>query len=554
MKFGRFPVGECDGAILAHSLKVMGKKWKKGRQLTHHDISILTHDGYETIYAAILEEGDVGEDVAAEAVARVLAGHGIEIRKAITGRCNLYAEERGLLRLRSDRIDSFNSIDEAFSVATLASYSSVFSGQLVASVKIMPFGVSRQLVDECVSAVASGMPAISVKQFEGLSIGLIQTQTQFFNKNLLSKGSQMLHERAEVLGSKIEIEKVCDHHEDQVSDALQELLAENLDLILILGATAIQDRGDVIPAAVVNCGGKVEHFGMPVDPGNLLLLAKSGRTRILGLPGCVRSPKRNGFDFVFERLAAGLDVDADEIMKMGIGGILTEPSRRPERRTVAAADKVEEKGKIAAIVLAAGQSRRMGKQNKLFLKLGNQSVIQQVVANLKNSKVSDTFVVTGHEQELVEEELEGASVTFINNPEYAKGLSTSLRTALAGVPQEYSGVLVCLGDMPFVQPKHIDALIEAFNPVSEHQICVPTFQGKRGNPVLWDRRYMQEMMEVRGDVGAKHIIGDYEEFVTEVELNDASVITDLDTPEVYSELVNNGELDTESAVDSTTKP
>ncbi len=539
MIFGRIPVKDCDGAILAHSIMVLNQKWKKGRQLSSHDVSVLVHEGYESVYAAKLEDNDVGEDAAAEAVARILAGQGVEVRKAVTGRCNLYAKEKGLLRLRTERVDALNAVDEAITVATLEPYSRVFSGQLLASVKVMPFAVSRGLVDRCVSPVASGMPAVGVNPFQPMAIGLIQTQTSWFNQNLLKKGSQMLGERAGFVGSSIKSEKICDHHEDQVADMIQELLTESLDLILVLGATAIQDRRDVIPTAILDSGGKIEHFGMPVDPGNLLLLAKSGRTRILGLPGCVRSPKRNGFDFVFERLAAGLDVDAEEIMAMGVGGILSEPSRRPERRTVATPKSKHTDQNIAAIVLAAGQSRRMGNENKLFLPLENRSVIQQVVANLEGSKVTQTFVVTGHQQEMVRKELEETSVTFVNNPEYSKGLSTSLRTALAVLPQEVSGVLVCLGDMPFVCSQHIDALVDSFDSVTERQICVPTFNGKRGNPVLWDRLYMQEMMEVRGDVGAKHIIGDYDEFVTEVELNDPGVVTDIDTPEAYSKFVGN---------------
>ncbi|MDE0309884.1 MAG: molybdopterin-binding/glycosyltransferase family 2 protein [Acidiferrobacterales bacterium] len=528
---------DCEGAILAHSIVVLKQKWKKGRQLSSHDVSVLAHEGFESVHAAKLEPNDVGEDAAAEAVARVLTGHGVEARKAVTGRCNLYATDRGLLRLRTERIQSLNAVDEAVTVATLDPHSRVFPGQLLASVKVMPYAVSRRLVDRCVSAVASGAPAVRVNLFQSLTVGLIQTRTDWFNPRLLEKGSRMLRERAEMVGLSIGIERICDHHEDQVSGMVQELLGENLDLILVLGATAIQDRRDVIPSAIVDAGGKIEHFGMPVDPGNLLLLAKSGRTRILGLPGCVRSPKRNGFDFVFERIVAGLDMDAEEIMAMGVGGILTEPSRRPERRTAATVGSRRGEQEIAAIVLAAGQSRRMGTENKLFLPLGSGSVIQQVVANLEGSTVSRIFVVTGHQHEEICKELSETSVTFVNNPEYSKGLSTSLRTALANLPPEISGVLVCLGDMPFVRSEHVNALVDSFDSVTERQICVPTFNGKRGNPVLWDRRYMQEMMEVRGDVGAKHMIGDYEENVTEVAFDDPGVVSDIDTPEVYAELI-----------------
>jgi len=223
---------------------------------------------------------------------------------------------------------------------------------------------------------------------------------------------------------------------------------------------------------------------------------------------------------------------------MGTYGILTEPARRPVRRTpVKAAQPQPGQTKVYAMVLAAGQSVRMGKENKLFLKLGDLSVIQRVVATLQKSKVDGVMVVTGHQHDRVETELENYSVQLVYNPEYKRGLSTSLRTALSQLPTDVNGVLVCLGDMPAVTARQINRLIEAYDPVKEHSICVPTFEGKFGNPVLWDKRYFQEMMEVQGDVGAKHLIGDYQQFVVEVEM-DVSVIQDVDTPQEYAQLVS----------------
>ena len=549
MKFGRIPVAHSEGAILAGSIRVLGQKWKKGRQLNRFDVEILQNEGIETVVAARLDAHDVEEDAAAEALARVLCGEGLEIRTAATGRCNLYAKHRGLLQLRPERIHALNSVDEAFTVATLPNYSPVFAGKLVVSVKIIPFAVSRDKLSQCVAVANFGAPPINVFEYQSLSIGLIQTRTEGFTDNLISKGRDMLARRAQLVESSLMTDTVCEHHEEAVAKALQEYFKMDLDVILLLGASAIQDRNDVIPQGIVNAGGRIEHFGMPVDPGNLLLTAKYRKMDILGLPGCVRSPKRNGFDFVFERLAAGLEVLPADIQQMGVGGIVPEPPKRPVRRTVVSDNQVSEQIKVAAIVLAAGQSSRMGASNKLFLKVGQTTMIQQVVTNLKASAVDQVFVVTGHDREQVEDELKDESVTYIHNPEYTKGLSTSLRVALAELPNDINAALICLGDMPLVESGSIDALIDAFDPVAQHTICVPTYQGKRGNPVLWGRRYFQEMMEVQGDVGAKHIIGEYEDSVVEITLDDVGVITDFDTPEAYafvSEHLDSGEEDLSS--------
>ena len=534
MKFGRIPVEQSEGAILAGPIKVHGKKWKKGRKLSRFDVEVLQSIKLKSIIAARLDDKDVDEDAAAEAIARVICGEGLEIRAPATGRCNLYAKHRGLLQLRPERIHAINSVNEAFTVATLPNYSRVYAGQLVVSVKIIPFAVSRDMLNECITEANFGVTPINVLEYRPMSVGLIQTRTDWFNRNLLDKGRSMLESRADLVDSRIVAYDECEHHEDDVSKLLAEYFKKDLDLILLLGASAIQGREDVIPQGIVNAGGRIEHFGMPVDPGNLLLTARYRKIDILGLPGCVRTPKRNGFDFVFERLAAGIEVLSSDITEMGVGGIVLEPSKRPARRTIVESRQTTAKTRIAAIVLAAGQSSRMGDDNKLFLKVGERSMIQQVVANLAKSAVDRVIVVTGHERERVRSELKSQSVTFVHNREFAKGLSTSLRAALAQIPKKFNAALICLGDMPFVDSSHINALIEAFDPLAERSICVPTFQGKRGNPVLWDSRYFQEMMEVQGDVGAKHIIGEYEDSVVEVEMDGMGVLTDLDTPEAYA--------------------
>ncbi len=543
MKFGRIPTAEGENTILAAPLLVLGKKWKKGRKLSRYDIEVLEDQNFETIVVARMEEVDVDEDAAAEAVARVLCGTGLEVRKAITGRCNLYARSRGLLHLRTACINAINSVDESLTVATLPNYTTVYAGQLVVSVKMIPYAVNRTLLDRCIAEASFGLPPVSVVKFHSMSIGLIQTQTDGFSDKLLDKGKKMLENRAALVESQITAYDVCEHHELAVAKLLVEYVDKDLDLILLLGASAIQDREDVIPQGIVSAGGRIEHFGMPVDPGNLLLKAKYRKIDILGLPGCVRSPKRNGFDFVFERLAAGLEVLPADIMQMGIGGIVPQPPKRPVRRTVVNESINTEKLQVVAVVLAAGQSTRMGEPNKLFLKVGEQSMLRQVVVHLTGSAVSRIFVVTGHDRERVQEELKNDSVTFVHNQEYSKGLSTSLRTALAQLPVQTNAALIVLGDMPFVDSTVINALIDAFDPASQAAICVPTYQGKRGNPVLWGRKYFQEMMEVQGDVGAKHLIGEYEDSVVEVEMDDVSVLTDLDTPETYANVTTEQTLD-----------
>jgi molybdenum cofactor cytidylyltransferase len=144
--------------------------------------------------------------------------------------------------------------------------------------------------------------------------------------------------------------------------------------------------------------------------------------------------------------------------------------------------------------------------------------------------------VTGNEQGKVQAALRGCKVTFVHNPDFAEGMSTSLRAGLAALPGKVDGALICLADMPLVTPAVLDRLIAAFNPDEGRAICVPTWNGKRGNPVLWDRRFFAEMANLAGDVGAKHLIGEHADLVAEVAMPDGAVLTDIDTPEALAAL------------------
>ncbi len=193
------------------------------------------------------------------------------------------------------------------------------------------------------------------------------------------------------------------------------------------------------------------------------------------------------------------------------------------------------KPKVAALVLAAGQSRRMGERNKLLIEVDGRSMLRHAVEAAMGAGVRETVVVTGHERERVEAALAGLPVRFVHNPDYAGGLSTSLKAGIGALGRKVDGALVLLGDMPRVTAEHLRRLIEAFDPAEGRGIVVPTHLGKRGNPVLWSRAYFARMRDLQGDVGAKHLIGEHAELVCEVEMDTDGVLVDIDTPEALAE-------------------
>ncbi|HMG49209.1 MAG TPA: molybdopterin-binding/glycosyltransferase family 2 protein, partial [Inquilinus sp.] len=465
---------------------------------------------------------------------------GLTASAAFTGRVNLFAEAAGVVVIDRERIDRLNRLDESITIATLPEWAEVSPKQMVATIKIIPFAAPTDAVAlvEVMSSLPERGPALRLARYRPLKVGLIQTRLPTTKPSVLDKTAQVTTERLARLGGTLVRERRSEHRAPALTSEIRMVQNLGLDLLLIIGASAITDRRDVLPAAIEASGGIVEHFGMPVDPGNLLLMGRIGAMPVLGLPGCARSPKLNGFDWVLQRLAAGLNVTRLDVMAMGVGGLLAEiPTRPLPRDRATEANAMPHAPHVGVVVLAAGQSRRMGELNKLLAPVeGKPMVAHAVDAALGARGIGPVVVVTGHERGQVEAALPGRAVTFTENPRYAEGLSTSLAAGLAALPQGIDAALVCLGDMPRIAPRLIERLMAAYAPTEGRSIVVPTHQGKRGNPVLWDRRFFPAMAAVAGDVGARHLIGEHSDEVVEIEAGDPTVLFDVDTPETLSTL------------------
>lgn len=544
MRFGPTPLAEAEGAILAHSVKLTTRSLKKGRRLTLEDISELAGGGFPNPICAVLEPDDVHEDIAADRLAGRVLGPGLNASSAFTGRANLYAEEAGVVVYDPGSVQAFNQVDERITLGLVPPYQAVDKGQMVATLKIIPFSAPEAAVRKAEDA--AGNELIALKAFKRTKVGFVQSRLSGTKESVLDKTSDVTAARLEHAGSEIAREVRCAHDEEAVAAAIAQTLAEDKPgLILISGASAVVDRRDVIPAAIEKAGGEIVQFGMPVDPGNLLLVARIGDVPVLGMPGCARSPKLNGFDWVLQRVLAGIEVQPNDLMAMGVGGMLKDVPNRPlpraqaRRAAAEAARSPTMAPRIAAVVLAAGQSRRMGPTNKLLAEIDGVPMVRRTVENIARSKITEIVAVTGHEPDQVAAALAGTPADFVHNPDFADGLSTSLKIGLAQLGEEIDGAIICLGDMPNVDPRIIDRLIAAYDPLEGRAICVPTRGGKRGNPVLWDRRFFEEMGELAGDVGARHMIGEYGEMVVEVESDDDGVLLDIDTPDALAEYTRN---------------
>jgi molybdenum cofactor cytidylyltransferase len=540
MIFGPTPLADATGAVLAHTLRAGGTVLKKGSVLTAENVAALRAAGFDSVIAARLEAGDVAEDAAADRISEACLGPGTTRTRAATGRVNLFAEHAGLLAVDAARVDRLNRVDEAITLATLPPFSLVRPKDMLATVKVIPFAVPGRIIHVAANVARGEAPLLQVHPLRALTAGLVMTRLPGLKDSILAGTEAVTRARLEAPGARLGPVETVAHTVQAVAQALARQRSAGADLLLVAGASAVVDRRDICPAAIEAAGGHITHFGMPVDPGNLLCLGEVLGAPAVVLPGCARSPKLNGFDWVLHRLLAGLAITPHDVMGMGVGGLLKEIALRPLPRAEASAAPARaprDGPRIAAIVLAAGRSRRMAPRNKLLIEgPDGRAMVARAVDHALASRARPVVVVTGHMQREVRAALAGRSVLYAHNADFADGLAASLRVGLAALPPATNGALVCLGDMPLVDGTILDRLIDAFDPAEGRAIVLPTFNGKQGNPMLWARQFFPAMAALAGDVGARHLAAENADLVHAVEIGDDAVLRDFDTPETLEAL------------------
>jgi molybdenum cofactor cytidylyltransferase len=530
MIFGEFGTNEAVGVLLAQPVVVGVRKLKKGYALQASDLTDLVSAGIGTVWGARLQVGDIGEDVAAAEIASLLSGPNTVVHRSFTGRCNVHARIAGLAQIDPSSIDRINLLHESVTVATVQPGRVVSSGDIVATVKIIPFAVSQNTLQR-VSAIISQLKQPSVAGFVSRRVALLIGERAGEGERLRKMTIDSTRDRLEKLGSRLALVLRGGHSKLSIEAMIHQALTAGCELILIVGASATKDRRDVVPQAIEAAGGIIDRLGMPVDPGNMLVLAHIGEIPIINFAGCARSPHLNGFDWVLERTLANIEVSSADIARMGVGGVLKNAdSEVPETSVIACTNIDRARPRIGALILAAGRSSRMGPRNKLLIPVAGIPLLLRVTNAAKASLVTSVTVVTGHEARLVKELLASCEVSLVHNPDYRLGLSSSLRVGINALPEDLDGVIVLLGDMPQITAAHIDRLVAQFVQ-NQTAIFVPEWDGQRGNPIIWPRCFFDEMGRLRGDEGARSILQKFHDKVVSVSMNDDAVVTDIDTPE-----------------------
>lgn len=529
MEFGPVPLDECEGAILAHAVFLGDSRIRKGTRLTADDIDRLRAAGKTSLIVARLKAGDVDEDRAADRLATQLMPATTRLSTASTGRVNIYAVGRGIVRFDRDRLKAINVINEGITLACVQHNQLVEDGDMIATLKIIPYSVPETAL-EAVLAASGDTPVLEFHRLTARPFALIQTRIDGMKASILAGTEKVTKQRLNQLGCALVDSRDVPHDSAAVAEAIAAARDNGAEAILVCGASAISDRRDVVPAAVVDAGGVVDRIGLPADPGNLLMSARIGTMPVIGMPGCARSPRLNGFDWVLHLVLAGIPLGDDEIADMAIGGLLMEIASRPlprkmvERRQPDGVD-------IAGIVLAAGMSRRMGSVNKLLVDIDGVPMVRRTAQVMLDGGIEDLVVITGHDADRIKAALDGLAVSFVHNPDFATGQAGSVASGIASLPPHVSGALIALGDMPYVAADLIAEMVRDHARLDDHdaRISFPVHDGRRGNPVLWGCRFFEALKGLHGDIGGREILAKHAGAVNSITWRDDSIHRDIDS-------------------------
>jgi molybdenum cofactor cytidylyltransferase len=528
MKFGDVVLAEALGVVLAHSVKAGDHRLPKGYRLTESDVEALEQNGVASVIGVRLDPGDMLEDDAASRIGAAIPVDHLTFSPATTGRVNIFSAVPGLFRASRDVVDRLNRIDPAITLACLADYADVKAGDMVATIKIIPLAVAGEAVAGAVGLLQAER-AFEVKPYSARNVALIATELPSLKPSVMDKTRRLTAARLEASGSRITVEHRVPHKAEAVAEKIASVRADN-QMIIVFGASAVADPDDVIPAAIRLAGGTVEQVGLPVDPGNLLVLGHVGDVPVIGAPGCARSPKENAFDWVLARIFAGESTSFEDLTGWGVGGLLMEIPTRPRPRLA------EEKGQrqlhVASVILAAGQASRMASsgKHKLLAEFDGIPLVRKSVETVLASECDSAVLVTGYRADDILTVVSGLDCPTVHNPDFATGMASSLRAGLAAVRDRADGLLVMLADMPGITPSDLDRLIAAFRAEEGRAIVRAVSGGKRGNPVILPQSTFDAISKLDGDIGARPIIEKSGLPIIDVDIG-AGAHLDTDTPE-----------------------
>ncbi len=531
---------ESLGSVIAQTYNLPGKTISKGTFMTSGIVDYFKEGDVQNILCAVPDNDDIHEDEAANIISNAIDRSQLYTESASTGRVNFKSRSLCLVRYERELIKEVNLVDESIAFSIVEHNQLLAKNDLIATLKIIPFFTQKKYIDQVIAILAKN-ELFKTHRLNKKEVSLIQTSFEWQKKSMFKATSNVTRNRLEALDCSLNEEKLIRHDFEVLRSEIRSSIESGIDILLISGASAIIDRSDYIPKAILSEGGEIIQYGLAVDPGNLLLIGKVGNTTVIGMPGCARSPKLNGFDWVLQLLMADIPINREELADMGAGGLLMEIASRPLPRALA--KSVSKRGKkVMGVILAAGNSTRMGKDNKLLRNIGTAPLIRNTAIEMLKSDLDTCSIVLGYQSDKVADVIKDLNINLILNPLWKEGQASSLRAAINSLDSTYSDLLIMLGDLPGIKSSHINSIIEEhlLTDNRKSKITIPSFKGQKGNPVIWGRSFFHDLSNLEGDVGGRTLFSEHPAAINILEMDEPWVVKDADTPEDFEKFLADG--------------
>jgi len=321
VKIKSIPIEEAVGLALAHDLtqidtqnNTKGARFRRGQIITEEDLPVLRRMGRRNLAVLELEEDEIHEDDAAVRLAEAFLGEGLEIDGPEEGRCRLVARTLGVVRFDPEMVKQINS-DRTWSLAVCPENSVVAPGEVVAAFRILPLTLKAEDMEK---ALKKAKP-FSIVPFQNLKVGLVTTGSEIKEGLLEDVFNERLQKKLEELDGTFAGQKICGDEKDEIAGAIRDFLQAGADLVICTGGMSV-DLEDRTPAAISEVADEVLFRGVPMIPGSNLMLARKGRSWLIGAPACVVHSERTALDRLLLMLFSGLEDELD-VADWGVGGL-----------------------------------------------------------------------------------------------------------------------------------------------------------------------------------------------------------------------------------------
>lgn len=543
-----FELNRALGVKIFEEIRLDGMILEKGRTLNEEDIIQLKLSGIPSVYGSIMAETDLTLDSALGIIAAKLCGDKTAYVVSKGGICKIIAAEDGVFLCSDDRVAKFNRHSHNIILNTIAPYSFVASGEVIAELQITTPVVSQDDVDKIIYSLSGNIELLSVRVLTPKKTALIYTKFYGDTTEMTHFTSvvKKLVQDFSLLQLDFANEYNATHTQEKVADAVEKAVADGNEVIFIVSGIKSNDDNDIIPTALNSYVDEIVNYSIPQINASDLIIAYKRNTKIINLPF--------NYDEIDSKLVEHyikLAVVNDKIYdydfarpqnmlintRQGLTEIEQEQLISSENTTLGKGE-----ANIAVVILAAGIGRRAGR-NKLLTEVNGKPLFMNAVNAALQSKASPIFVVTGNQSAEVSEFLEDIDVNIVYNPSYHAGVKTSLNLGLKSVPNFCEGAIILPADMPNITPKFLNKMIAAFKKGQEKQVIMASLKGVKHNPVLWSKALFGVADMVPENANLRPVFMEHEDYSVLVPAESAKLLLDVTYPSDVEQIADKEKTD-----------